>query len=284
MLVDEEVSSLLNRALMTRLIYKATLAVLLVTTSSMALAYVLPSTFIGRVLGERGLNTRFEALEFSIRSEKDPKAIYSVKVSKQGQLELIEGERFADGQTGKAKLEFAGEKLEISGDFKAFPGSPALWSGFLLLVLDAEDADAVEARWNAIAEVLGLKDPQSDLERCRETICYAISSKTDEKPSAQLLVRGRLSGRSMDTSSRTTHRGQTNDETLGLPEFPAPKWVPHYLEFDASNAVTERFEVLDVQFHQPSETQTHRLHRTHVFSARNPKFIFSILSWRSERS
>ena len=103
MLVDEEVSSLLNRALMTRLIYKATLAVLLVTTSSVALAYVLPSTFIGRVLGERGLNTRFEALEFSIRSEKDPKAIYSVKVSKQGQLELIEGERFADGQSGQGQ-------------------------------------------------------------------------------------------------------------------------------------------------------------------------------------
>ena len=115
---------------MTRLIYKATLAVLLVTISSVALAYVLPSTFIGRVLGERGLNTRFEALEFSIRSEKDPKAIYSVKVSKQGQLELIEGERFAEGQSGQVKLEFAGDKLEISGDFKAFPGSPALWSGF----------------------------------------------------------------------------------------------------------------------------------------------------------
>ena len=188
---------------MTRLIYKATLAVLLVTISSVALAYVLPSTFIGRVLGERAPNTRFEALEFSIRSEKDPKAIYSVKVSKQGQLELIEGERFAEGQSGQVKLEFAGDKLEISGDFKAFPGSPALWSGFLL-VLDAEDADAVEARWNAIAEVLGLKDPQSDLERCRDDLlCNQLKDGRKTKCAAPGCAR-RLSDRSMDTSSRTT--------------------------------------------------------------------------------
>ena len=153
MLVDEEVSSLLNRALMTRLIYKATLAVLLVTISSVALAYVLPSTFIGRVLGERGLNTRFEALEFSIRSEKDPKAIYSVKISKQGQLELIEGERFAEGQSGQVKLEFAGDKLEISGDFKAFPGSPALWSGFFSLF----STPRMLMRW----KLVGMPSPKS---------------------------------------------------------------------------------------------------------------------------
>ena len=257
MLVDEEVSSLLNRALMTRLIYKATLAVLLVTTSSVALAYVLPSTFIGRVLGERALNTRFEAIEFAIRSEKAPKAIYSVKVSKKGQLELIEGERFADGQSGQAKVEFTGEKLEISGDFKTFPGSPALWSGFLLLVVGAEDADAVEARWNAIAEVLGLKDPQSDLERCRETICYAISSKMGDKPSAQLLVtRGDFQIVRWTPALEQPTADEPIMRLLDYPNSPAPKWVPHYLEFDASNAVTERFEVLDVQFHQPSETRT----------------------------
>ena len=257
MLVDEEVSSLLNRALMTRLLYKATLAVLLVITSSVASAYVLPSTFIGRVLGERGLNTRFEAIEFSIRSERDPKAIYSVKVSKQGKLELIEGERFTNEQSGQAKLEFTGEKLEISGDFKTFPGSPALWSGFLLLVLDAEDADAVEARWNVIAEVLGLKDPQSDLERCRETICYAISSKIGENPGAQLLVaRGDFQIVQWTPATEQPTANKPMMRLLDYPNSPAPKWVPHYLEFDASSAVTERFEVLDVQFHQPSETRT----------------------------
>ena len=126
----------------------------------------------------------------------------------------------------KAKLEFAGEKLEISGDFKAFPGSPALWSGFLLLVLDAEDADAVEARWNAIAEVLGLKDPQSDLERCRETICYAISSKTDEKPSAQPVARGDFQIVQWTPAQEQPTADKPMMRLLDYPNSPAPKWVP----------------------------------------------------------
>ena len=114
----------------------------------------------------------------------------------------------------------------------------------------------MEARWNAIAEVLGLKDPQSDLERCRETICYAISSKTDEKPSAQLLVaRGDFQIVRWTPAQEQPTADKPMMRLLDYPNSPAPKWVPHYLEFDVSNAVTERFEVLDVQFHQPSETR-----------------------------
>ena len=114
----------------------------------------------------------------------------------------------------------------------------------------------MEARWNVIAEVLGLKDPQSNLERCRETICYAISSKIGENPGAQLLVaRGDFQIVQWTPATEQPTANKPMMRLLDYPNSPAPKWVPHYLEFDASSTVTERFEVLDVQFHQPSETR-----------------------------
>ena len=77
----------------------------------------------------------------------------------------------------------------------------------------------MEARWNAIAEVLGLKDPKVT-STCRETICYAISSKTAKNQVRSSWLR-EATFRSFDGHQlRTTYRRQTNDETLGLPEFP----------------------------------------------------------------
>ena len=257
MLVDEEVSSLLNRAFMTRLIYKAALFALVFISASIALGYVLPSTFIGRVLGERGLNARFDAIEFSIRSEKGPKTTFSIKVSKQGRLELAKGERFDDEETGKAKLEFTGEKIETTGDFTGFPGTPALWSGLLLQVLDAEDADAVEARWKTLADALGLKNPQSELTRCRQTICYALSTEGSDDMGAQLLVaRGDFQIVQWSPAQEQPTLNKTAMRLLDYENSPAPKWLPHYLEFDLSDGTTDRFEVLDAQFHKPPEPQT----------------------------
>jgi hypothetical protein len=242
---------------MTRLFYKATLIVVLLANASIALGYVLPASFIGRVLGERGLNARFDAIEFSMRSEKTPEATYSVKVSKEGRIELVQGERFIEGKDGQAKLEFIGEKVEIIGDFTPFPGSPALWSGLFLYFLDAEDADAVEVRWKGIAEILGLKNPQSELTRFRETICYALSSEQTDKPSSQLLVaRGDFKIIQWSPTPKQEAAPKTAMRLLDYENSPAPKWLPHYLEFDLSNGSPERFEILDVQFHKPSETQT----------------------------
>ena len=256
MLVDEEVSSLLNRAPMMRLSYKAALVAVLWMLASVSVAYVLPTTFIGRVLGERGLNTRFEAIEFTIRSEGSEAKSFAAKLFKTGTLELKQGESFGESGSSDAAISFADDSLKIEGKFDGLPGNAKLWSVFLLNFLSADDSDAVEARWNAIAKTLGLDEATSGLSRWNDTICYSLQNKATPG-AAQLLVE-RKSFQIVQWSPATTEPSDkpTVLRLLDYENSPAPKWLPQTLEFEAMDKTVSRFEVLDVQFHKPQETGT----------------------------
>lgn len=256
MLVDEEVSYLLNRPSMTRLLYKAALLASMVATASLSFAYVLPTTFIGRVLGERGLTTKFEAIEFTMRSDETNRKSITVKISKSGKVELLEGEGFTRDSAPTASLVFNDDAVTQSGDFSKFPGSAELWSVFLLHFLDAEDADSVEVRWATIAKVLGLAEVQSELSRWNGTVCYEL--KNSEGPRAARLLVDRNSFQIVQWSlgKEADSAGSTTLKLLDHENSPAPKWVAHILEFTSPGGERERFEVLDVEFHKPQETAT----------------------------
>lgn len=255
MIVDEEVSSLLNRALMMRLIYKSAMATALLTLCSLSFAYVLPATFIGRVLGERGLSTRFDAIEFTFKAERDDAQTFTAKLSKSGQLELHRGEDFSEGTPADAVLTFKDDAISASGKFDSLPGNDKLWSVLLLSYLTDEDSDAVEARWNAIAKAVGLESAKSGLSRWGGTICYRLHNP-DAPGSAELLVE-RKSFQIVEWSPAKGSEPESKRETLRLLDYensPAPKWLPLTFEFAAPDGSKERYEVLDVKFHKPAET------------------------------
>ena len=237
-----------------RLIYKAACVAVLLTFASASVAYVLPTTFIGRVLGERGLSTRFDAIEFTIRSEKADAKTFAVKLSKSGKLELKQGENFDEGSAADATISFANEAMTSAGKFDELPGNEKLWSVFLLTLLTADDSDAVEARWNSVAAALGLGEATSGLSRWNDTICYSLRNKANVG-AAQLLVE-RKSFQIVEWSPEVTAPDARPSKVrlLDYENSPAPKWLPQTLEFETADKTTTRYEVLDVQFHKPQET------------------------------
>ena len=256
MLVDEEVPSLLNRATMKRLLYTIMCATLIGMLASPSLAYVLPATFIGRMMGERAMKSPMKQVSFAMKAEGSETPTLKVTLAKPGKV-LLEALPAAPEQEPitAARIDIVDGRITPTGDFSKFPGTPELWSIFLLQVLDAKDGDEVEAQWNQLAEQLGLNALETSLTRCDSIVCFKLTP-TAENTSA-VLHTGRSLFRILNWKPTAQDPAAKAIEMRlhNYKESQAPHWVPQQLEFIDASGASLRFESLDVEFVPPVESK-----------------------------
>lgn len=222
------------------------------------MAYILPATFIGRMMGERAMKSPMKQVSFSLKLEGSETADLKVTLSKPGQidLELLDTTTADGGPEGSASLAIVEGRITPSGDFSVFPGNPELWSIFLLQVLDAKDGDAVEEQWNQLAVQMGLSELTTSITRCESVVCFQLDSKAADADGAVLHV-GRTLFRVLGWQPITQAPGakaprlQLHDYESSL----APHWVPRLLEFIDVNGASLRYESMDVEFIPPVESK-----------------------------